>query len=295
MTCQTYIAIPMGGGSYRLSQKAPLSFRRGVGGEGMASQWFYQVMGEQVGPVSSTQLRNLALRAAISSDTLVRKAPDGTWVPAERVQGLFPVPNVTPPPMAVTVSAPVDTVEVVLAEFVEAQPTDSPPASKPGHPNATAVTTRSWLHSELLPEQSWLRRPVFWVLLLSPLILLLLPLIIVFGIVFGAPIAPAIIVWRRNHPHLRAIVVLNIFFACVWYPFLLQAINADMNIDEMMIPWMAIPGLFWLVALVWACMYERGGNCWRCNGRQNGFPQVCRFCHTELSWSDGKSIKPPSQ
>ena len=57
----------------------------------MASEWFYQVMGNQVGPVSSVELRNLAQRGAISRDTLVRKAPGSAWVLAERVQGLFSV------------------------------------------------------------------------------------------------------------------------------------------------------------------------------------------------------------
>jgi len=60
----------------------------------MASQWFYQVMGEQVGPVSSEELRNLAQRSTISVNTLVRKAPDGDWVLADRVQGLFPVSDI---------------------------------------------------------------------------------------------------------------------------------------------------------------------------------------------------------
>jgi hypothetical protein len=41
----------------------------------MASEWFYQVMGEQVGPVSSTELRNLAQQGTVLRDTLVKNAP----------------------------------------------------------------------------------------------------------------------------------------------------------------------------------------------------------------------------
>jgi len=62
----------------------------------MASQWFYQVMGNDVGPVSGAELKDLAQRGVISGETLVRKAPDGTWVLAERLQGLLPTSNVTP-------------------------------------------------------------------------------------------------------------------------------------------------------------------------------------------------------
>ncbi len=62
----------------------------------MASQWFYQVMGDRIGPVSGSQLRNLALRGAISIDTPIANAADGPWVPAERVRGLFGGPVRTP-------------------------------------------------------------------------------------------------------------------------------------------------------------------------------------------------------
>ena len=67
----------------------------------MASQWFYQVPGEQVGPISSAKLRKLGPTRQVCAETLVKNAPDGTWVPAERVQGLFAVSNPTPPPMPV--------------------------------------------------------------------------------------------------------------------------------------------------------------------------------------------------
>ncbi len=55
----------------------------------MASQWFYQVMGEPVGPISGAELETLAHRGAIQPDTPVRKSPMTEWVPAERVRGLF--------------------------------------------------------------------------------------------------------------------------------------------------------------------------------------------------------------
>ena len=73
----------------------------------MASEWFYQVMGDEVGPISIAELRDLAKRGVISSDTLVKEAPDGGWILAERMQGLFPEPNVSSRPTTVAVSAPV--------------------------------------------------------------------------------------------------------------------------------------------------------------------------------------------
>ena len=60
----------------------------------MASEWFYQVMGSQVGPVSSAELLALAQRGTITYDTLVRKGTNGDWVSAERVREMrYSVPT----------------------------------------------------------------------------------------------------------------------------------------------------------------------------------------------------------
>jgi hypothetical protein len=72
----------------------------------MASQWLYKVMGEQVGPVSVSELRNLAQHGTISSDTLVRQSPDGVWVLAERLRGLFSDSDARTPSKAITSDEP---------------------------------------------------------------------------------------------------------------------------------------------------------------------------------------------
>ena len=63
----------------------------------MASQWFYQAMGQRIGPVSLRTYGISPQRGTIAADTLVRKGQDGSWVPAQRVQGLFSTANITPP------------------------------------------------------------------------------------------------------------------------------------------------------------------------------------------------------
>jgi len=65
----------------------------------MAAEWFYQVMGQQFGPVSSAELRALAAAGTVQPDTLVRKGTDGEWVFASRVHGLFE-PSGSPPTVA---------------------------------------------------------------------------------------------------------------------------------------------------------------------------------------------------
>jgi hypothetical protein len=59
----------------------------------MATQWYYKVMGEEFGPVSPSQLKQLALARQVLQDTLVRKGTEGDWVLAERVKGLFGGPG----------------------------------------------------------------------------------------------------------------------------------------------------------------------------------------------------------
>ena len=55
----------------------------------MAGEWYYKLMGEVIGPISSIELKQLARAGDIRPDTHVRKGPDGRWVMAERVKGLL--------------------------------------------------------------------------------------------------------------------------------------------------------------------------------------------------------------
>jgi predicted RNA-binding Zn-ribbon protein involved in translation (DUF1610 family) len=50
--------------------------------------WFYQVMGQEIGPVPFTELRELARDGKISPETQVRRAQGRRWLLAERVSGL---------------------------------------------------------------------------------------------------------------------------------------------------------------------------------------------------------------
>ena len=72
----------------------------------MASQWFYEVAGKQLGPLSSAELLALAQHGIVTYETPVRKGPDGNWVSAKRVRGLFPEPNATSPPPPPVASKP---------------------------------------------------------------------------------------------------------------------------------------------------------------------------------------------
>lgn len=55
----------------------------------MPNQWYCKIMGEEIGPISDQQLRQMAQQKRLAVDDQIRKGLTGNWVPAERVKGLF--------------------------------------------------------------------------------------------------------------------------------------------------------------------------------------------------------------
>jgi len=55
----------------------------------MANTWYYETMGEEIGPISSAELKKLADTNVIDRDTIVRPANETTRGPAYRLKGLF--------------------------------------------------------------------------------------------------------------------------------------------------------------------------------------------------------------
>lgn len=53
------------------------------------AQWFCRLMGEELGPLTSAQLLEMARSHKLSPEDYVRKGADGHWVGAYRVKGLF--------------------------------------------------------------------------------------------------------------------------------------------------------------------------------------------------------------
>ena len=75
-----------------LSVPAPKRAPAGTNEEPVAPippDWYYKLMGEEHGPVSPHQLKQLARTGTITPDSLVRKGAHGDWVLADRVRGLF--------------------------------------------------------------------------------------------------------------------------------------------------------------------------------------------------------------
>lgn len=64
----------------------------------MRSEWYYQLMGDELGPLTADELRAHAQEKRIMPDTPVRKGTRGQWVTADRVRGLLDRMELTPSP-----------------------------------------------------------------------------------------------------------------------------------------------------------------------------------------------------
>jgi hypothetical protein len=68
----------------------------------MADEWFVQRDGQNFGPFSSAQLKQMTTTGRVLPADLVTKGQDGRWVPASQIKGLFatsPAPASQLPPM----------------------------------------------------------------------------------------------------------------------------------------------------------------------------------------------------
>ena len=62
----------------------------------MAQQWYVTVEGEQKGPISGAELKQLVREGRVTPDTPVSTSEDGETVPASRVKGLFDTESPSP-------------------------------------------------------------------------------------------------------------------------------------------------------------------------------------------------------
>lgn len=88
----------------------------------MTREWYFQVMGQELGPLSVGELKAKVANGQIQPDTLVRKTAEGKWIFAGKVKGLFAVPD-EPPPVAKSKSSA--TLPVMSGSATPAKPGSS--------------------------------------------------------------------------------------------------------------------------------------------------------------------------
>jgi len=107
----------------------------------MCALWYYKSGGKEFGPISSPELHDRAQDGRIAPDTPVRIDPDGTWVPAENVVGLFDLLGEIPSPSPRG------------QEAEEEKPTLLQPAASAESP---AILAKAGSHRDSLSQQ-WLQ------------------------------------------------------------------------------------------------------------------------------------------
>jgi hypothetical protein len=75
----------------------------------MASNWYFQSLGNVIGPISSAELRQRVSQGQIDANTMVAKDEPDRWVRADRVTGLIGPPG--PHTVASAAASPADSVE----------------------------------------------------------------------------------------------------------------------------------------------------------------------------------------
>jgi hypothetical protein len=84
----------------------------------MSEQWYCEIAGREIGPLSPVQLQSMAAKGQIMPSDCVRQGSEGVWIPAQQVKGLFEPSAVPRKPPAI----PVPSVE------------NAPPASQTSEP-----------------------------------------------------------------------------------------------------------------------------------------------------------------
>ena len=120
-------------------------------------QWYYSKNNQQQGPVSSGQLKQLAVSGQLQPSDLVWKEGMGQWVEGRKIKGLFPAA----PPANSQVPPPIPTAPNIPSVPTAAIPTNQPPSidQPPALWNPTAAGRwsfpLSWAFGAFLLARNW--------------------------------------------------------------------------------------------------------------------------------------------
>jgi len=107
----------------------------------MASKWFYKKNGQDHGPVSSTELKELGAKNELQPSDLVWKEGMPQWLPASRLAGLLPDSVNAMPPALPQASLASTTIDAVPTPRTTGPP-PIPPKAKTGPPPIPSRSTQ---------------------------------------------------------------------------------------------------------------------------------------------------------
>jgi len=101
----------------------------------MTAEWFCNISGKTLGPLSARQLRTLVKQGKLTAEHQVRQGAKGMWVPADRVKGLFAGSTSqanSSDPNEIPVAKPVNGASKLPAiRPGKTKPTEQPPVATP--------------------------------------------------------------------------------------------------------------------------------------------------------------------
>lgn len=118
----------------------------------MLREWYFQAMGQEIGPLSGSELKAKVANGQIQPDTLIRKGTEGKWIFGMNIKGLFAVPP-EPPAAPIAPHAPVKPKSSATIPVSSSSKTGSNPilAVNPGSkPSSSPVIPATYmtLHEE---------------------------------------------------------------------------------------------------------------------------------------------------
>lgn len=121
----------------------------------MSQHWYYSKGDQRHGPITGEQLKKLAMAGELQDSDLVWREGMAQWVEAQKIKGLFPIPEIAPPqappPLPVTPPA----VPAVPAVCTPASsPASAPPLWNPRSLSAMGFLF-SWAFGAYILAQNW--------------------------------------------------------------------------------------------------------------------------------------------
>ncbi len=264
------------------------------------AEWYYQLVGQVLGPVSFEELRRKANSAEIERETLVREGSDGPWKEASQIQGLF---ETSAEPVAVVGSEPslgsetavaLDSERVAEADTGQEQgirrsPLALRPCSDCGQMVSKQASTcpscgRAFHESSFMTRYEG-EQPVviFAFLCIVGLLFFFLTPVLVYRT--AAAYAPNVIGVGTGEEVASAEFGLTVAGLYVLSLIVCALLGAAVGRPRMAFITGAFLGLFFgPLGIFTAFAIDKRPQCPQCSSRLNGLAQECPHCHARLLW-----------
>ena len=147
----------------------------------MPQEWYCQIMDSEVGPLTSSQLREMANSGRLKQDDLIRKGNSNRWITASRAKGLFTTSRVPP-------AIPSQSQRTESSTFAQVSRND-PRLTSPSPPESGSLPVRrrtSFARQHLMRDETILSAATIHPLIfLSSVICFLCPIVGVSILVFS--------------------------------------------------------------------------------------------------------------